>query len=277
MDVSTGADTAPSPSVYDGRIRIVDRDIVLDDISQLVEGGVEHITFADPDFFNGPHHGVRITKAMHDRWPSLTFDVTIKVEHLLRHDRLLPTLVDTGCLFVVSAFESVNDQILTILDKGHTAEDASRAVHRARAIGLDIRPTWLPFTPWTGLEDVIDIFSFIAAHDLIGLTDPVQMAIRLLVPPLSLLADHPDFLPHRRAYNDGALSYDWVAMDPEVDHLAADLARIAEERISDQPVETFMLMWKTVLASVGRSDELEAVLPPDSTERRPRLTESWFC
>ena len=137
----------PLPTVYDGRMRVVPLKTVLSDIEGLVEAGAGHITFADADFFNGPRHSLRIVGEMQRRWPHLTYDATIKVEHLRRHERELPLLAETGCLFVVSAFEILNNRILTILDKGHTAEDASYVVHAARQVGFEIRPTWLPFTP----------------------------------------------------------------------------------------------------------------------------------
>ena len=203
----------PLPTVYDGRIRIVPQDVVVADIQQLVSTGATHITFADPDFLNAPLHSLRVVEEMHDRWPELTYDATIKVEHLLRHAELIPRLVDSGCLFVVSAFETLNDEILRLLDKGHSAADAGSVVHLARSSGLDLRPTWLPFSPWTSIEDLLEMFAFIAGHDLIGGTDPVQMSIRLLVPANSLLADHPAFLPHRGRYDHEALGFTWAATD----------------------------------------------------------------
>ena len=42
----------------------------------------------------------RARQALHREWPDLTYDVTIKVEHLLRQADRLPILRETGCLFV---------------------------------------------------------------------------------------------------------------------------------------------------------------------------------
>ena len=47
---------------------------------------------AIPDFFNGPTHAMRIVEALHAAHPAVTYDVTIKVEHLLQHRDLLPRL-----------------------------------------------------------------------------------------------------------------------------------------------------------------------------------------
>ena len=106
--------------VYQGQFRVVQPEVVLADIAAQVAAGAEHITFGDPDFFNGPTHAMHIVDAMHAAHPRVTFDVTIKVEHLLQHRDLLPRLAASGCAFVTSAVESLDDRVLAFLDKGHT-------------------------------------------------------------------------------------------------------------------------------------------------------------
>src|SRR5688572_33277631 len=91
---------------------VVPVEVVLEDIDQQVAAGAAHITFGDPDFFNGPTHARKIVEALHREHPSLTYDAIIKVEHLLAHRELLPVLAKTGCLFVTSAVESVDDLVL---------------------------------------------------------------------------------------------------------------------------------------------------------------------
>ncbi len=110
----------PIVPVYDGTFRIVQREIVLEDIRRQVAAGAQHISFGDPDFFNGPAHALAIVQEMHREFPSLSYDATIKIEHLLNHAEHLPTLRDTGCLFVTSAVESVDDLVLDRLAKGHS-------------------------------------------------------------------------------------------------------------------------------------------------------------
>ena len=267
----------PLPAVYGGRFRIVAADTVLADIERLVAAGAGHITFGDADFFNGPRHSLRIVTEMHRRWPHLTYDATIKVEHLKQYDRDLPTLAETGCLFVVSAFETLNNRILSILDKGHTAGEASSVIHATRRVGFEVRPTWLPFTPWTCLQDIADIFSFIVSHDLVDLTDPVQLSIRLLVPRGSLLAEHPAFLPYRGDYDTSRAAYRWQAPDPRVETLAVELAGLAEEGTDQPPSTTFARMWRATLGATGHDPGLAGSIPQGATVGRPRLTEPWFC
>ena len=77
----------PVVPVYQGQFRVVQPEVVLEDIRRQVASGAEHITFGDPDFLNGPSHARRIVEQMHREFPALTYDATIKVEHLLQHQQ----------------------------------------------------------------------------------------------------------------------------------------------------------------------------------------------
>ena len=266
----------PVPVVYDGRVQRVDESAVLDDIAQLVAAGAQHITFGDPDFLNAPPHSRRIVRAMHERFPHLTFDCTVKVEHILRHGGLRhadvwPEFAAAGCVFVVSAFESVNDEILDRLDKGHTTVDAARAVRVLRDAGIDVRPSWMPFTPWTTPDDIVELLDFVHQHDLVGSVDPVQYTVRLLLPKGSLLLAHPDLAGSLGDWDDERSSFTWTATDPAVDELQLRLVSLVEEHTvaGTDDLETYAL----VRAAAGA--------PPvdlaSMTTGRPRLTETWFC
>jgi hypothetical protein len=264
----------PIPSVYDGRIRVVPLDHVLADIDQLVTAGAGHITFGDADFLNAPAHSLAILDRAHRIHPDITFDATIKVEHILRHADLWPSLSEQNLLFVVSAFESVDEATLEILDKGHTVDDMTTALELTRSAGVHIRPTWLPFMPWTHPDDVADIFEFIARHDLVGSTDPVQMSIRLLMPAGSLLEDRPEVTPHLRGYDIEALTWRWDFAHPDAEVLQKELEAIAVSA-SDCGQETLATLDEM---SVAVSRATGRPLPPfRSTTPAPRLTESWFC
>jgi hypothetical protein len=250
---------------------VVDEDAVLRDVAQLADRGATHITFGDPDFLNAPQHARRAVAAMHADHPELTFDCTVKVEHVLRHRDIWSEFAAAGCRFVVSAFESVDDTTLVRLDKGHTTADAADAVALLRGHGIDVRPSFLPFTPWTTRESVVALLDFVHAHDLVGSVDPVQYTIRLLLPQGSLLLAHPDLAPHLGAWDDARLTYRWRSADPAMDELQRELAALVEASVArdDDVVATYRL----VRAAVGAP-------PVDLTgcaTDRPRLTESWFC
>jgi len=262
----------PVPVVYDGRIRIVAADDVLHDVDQQVEAGARHVTFGDPDFLNGVHHSLRVARALHARHPDVTFDCTVKVEHILRYADVWPELAELGCLFVVSAFESTDAAVLHLLDKGHTVADEAAAVALLRAHGIEVRPTWLPFTPWTTVDSVRDLLRFVAAHDLVGNVDPVQYTIRLLVPKGSLLLDVPKVAGRFGPYDAELGAHPWTADDPAVDDLQVALTALVEGRLADGAsiAETFAAVCETCGVDPG-------LIPAGATEGRPRLTEPWFC
>ncbi|MGD2042935.1 MAG: radical SAM protein [Acidimicrobiia bacterium] len=264
----------PIPAVYDGRIRIVPRDDVLTDIENLVAAGAGHITFGDADFLNAPAHSLDILERAHAAHPEVTFDATVKVEHIVDHHDLWPRMAELNLLFVVSAFESVDDTTLEILDKGHTLSDMSRAIDVVRDAGIHIRPTWLPFLPWTEPNDIADMFHFIADNQLVGSTDPVQMSIKLLVPRGSLLEDHPAMSAHLTRYDESALTWMWDFADPETAVLHKELETIAAHGsdCGQEAAPTLEEMRDAVIRATGR--DLPAF--SDATPA-PRLTESWFC
>lgn len=269
----------PVPSIYDGRIRVVGPDVVLADIEQLVDQGARHITFGDPDFLNGVHHSLRVVRSMHERFPDLTFDCTTKVELILRHGHIWDELASAGCLFVVSALECVNDNTLEVLDKGHTTADAAEAVAVLRASGIEVRPSFLPFTPWTSLSDMVELVDFVAAHDLVANVDPVHYTIRLLVPEGSLLLHHPALAPHLGDYDPDRLSYRWTSADPRVDRLQTELAELVERGIAaGEPAGSlYLAVSRAVRRAAGEPADGGELIAAGSVEGRPRLTEPWFC
>jgi radical SAM superfamily enzyme YgiQ (UPF0313 family) len=285
----------PITPVYGGALRLVQRETVLADIAQQIEAGARHITFGDPDFLNAVPHSLAIVEALHARWPAVTYDATIKVEHLIEHAALLPRLRETGCIFVTSAFESCNDAILATLEKGHTRADMVAALAAAEAAGLPVRPTWVAFTPWTSMDDVIEMLDFIVEQGLTRHVQPVQYGLRLLLPPGSPLILRLRAEGRLGPFDPAGLTYTWRAEDPRVDALQAELAALAEaaadpagaagcdcaddscavaSQVEDAAI-TFARVRQTAHAAAGRPP------PPAWTPREPvlvpGLTESWFC
>ncbi|MDP8922468.1 MAG: CUAEP/CCAEP-tail radical SAM protein [Chloroflexota bacterium] len=274
----------PITPVYAGRLRIVGQDAVLDDIDQLVRLGAEHITFGDPDFFNGIRHSLRIVEALHAALPGVTFDATIKVEHILEHREHIPTLARNGCLFVVSAVEAVQDHILANFRKGHSAAAVVEALRITAAAGLPIRPTFVPFTPWTSRDDYLGLLDFIACHGLVRHVDPIQLAIRLLVPRGSSLVGTPAMAPHLGPFDPETFSYGWSHPDPRMDGLQAEVADRVEQavRAGEDASDTFAAVVALAEAAAGPDHRpvapvREPALVGTARSFVPRLTESWFC
>jgi hypothetical protein len=285
----------PVAAVYRGRSRVVPEEAVLADVEQLVAAGARHVSFSDPDFLNRPRHGLAVARAVHSSWPELTFDATVKVEHVIRHEALWPELAGLGLLFVVSAFESLDDSVLALLHKGHTAADEASALGILRRSGIETRPSWLPFTPWTTPEALGSILSFTAEQDLVFSTDAVQFSIRLLLPRGSLLLESPDPVlaaavaavgsasPTRPLFSpdEETGSVSWCSPDPRLDELALELARVAEHsaELEMDPAEAFTLVWETARSfGVPLPAEIPPpVVAPLTRGVRPRMSEAWFC
>jgi radical SAM superfamily enzyme YgiQ (UPF0313 family) len=268
----------PITPIYGGRFFAIPRDTVLADARAQVLAGARHITFGDPDFFNGPQHGLRIMRALKEEFPSLTFDTTIKVEHLIEHQRHVPELSALGCVFVVTAVESLSDRVLIKLKKGHTKASVDEALAILDASGIPMRPSLLPFTPWTTIEDYLELLTFFAERDLIEHVDPVHFSIRLLVPPGSALLDDPTSVEWLGELDEEAFTYRWQSPEPKLDPLQKEVAAIVERAAADQEPARFTLrrIWEAAHAAAGM-DTPSLPIPNKRRPTPPRLTESWFC
>jgi len=268
----------PLVPVYSGQFRIVSPEIVLADIRQQVQAGAEHITFGDPDFFNGITHALRIVDALHAEYPTLTYDVTIKVEHLLRHNEALTVLARTGCLFITSAVESLDDQVLLKLEKGHTRSDFFRALDRCANAGLTLQPTFVPFTPWTTRESYFDLLETIASRDLVASVPSIQLAIRLLIPSRSRLLELSEIATLVGDFDSDKLVYPWHHSDPRTDTLAEHISRIVAEaeKKRESRSQTFEQIWETA-AELQQTTHREFRHAASASRPAPYLSEPWYC
>lgn len=271
----------PIVPVYGGRFRAVPADVVLADVAQQVAAGARHITFGDPDFFNGPTHAETIVTRLARQHPGLTYDVTIKVEHLLAHRRLLPALHDTGCLFITSAVESTDDDVLQRLAKGHTRADFIEAAALCRAHHLHLTPTFVAFTPWTTMEMYWDLLQTVRALGLVANVPSVQWTIRLLIPDGSRLLELDDVRALVEPFDRTHLVYPWTHADPRVDDLQQRVARLAGRAQEAAPardrVELFEAIEQLARERLARPD-LDGGLPPPLVRAAvPYLDEPWYC
>ena len=266
----------PVVPVYDGRFKAIPAEVVLADITNQVESGAEHISFGDPDFLNGPTHALRVVSQLHQRFPQLSFDATIKVEHLLKHAGCLPQLAESGCLFVVSAVESVDDAVLERLDKGHSGADFELAARQLRDTGIAMSPTFVPFTPWTTLEGYVALLERLVALELVESVAPVQLAIRLLVPAGSRLLELDDFRASVGAFDATMLGHPWCHPQPAVDQLQQRIQALVEQaELSATPRRTtFQKIWNISHAALGRD---APDLPLNLGAAIPRHSEPWYC
>jgi len=269
----------PIVSVYKGVFRVVDREVVLADVRQQVAAGAQHLTFGDPDFFNGIGHAMAVVEALHREFPRLSYDVTIKIEHLLKHKRHLASLRDTGCLFVTSAVESVDDEVLRRLEKGHTRADFLEATRMFRELDLVVHATFVPFTPWTTLDGYVELLRVLRENDLVENVAPIQLAIRLLIPRGSRLLELDEIRHLVGPFDPSALVYPWRNPDPRVDTLGAEVEQIVSSG------EKHKLPRRTIFARIAKAAhqaagvEMEFAARPVLVSRAaiPYLNEPWYC
>ena len=268
----------PIVPVYDGQFRVVPVDVVLADIRAQVEQGATHITFGDPDFFNGPTHARRIVEALHRELPQITYDAIVKVEHLLAHRDLLPVLAGTGCLFITSAVESVDDEVLAKLEKGHTRADFVSAARLCGVAGVTLVPTFVAFTPWTTIDGYIDLLTVVDDTGLAANVAPVQWSIRLLVTWASRLLELADVAALVGPFDARTLTFPWVHPDPRVDELQRGVMELAGVKLAGSRGEAFAAVRELAYSARGSSRPLrnvDLVLP--SRASIPYMNEPWYC
>ena len=246
------------------------------DARQQIEMGAEHISFGDPDFLNGPTHARRIVNQLISEFPDMSWDATIKVEHLLKHSDLVRVFATQGCLLITTAVESIENKVLERLDKGHTAEDFTAALALTRSVGIHLAPTFVPFTPWTTLEGYRKLLETIVELNLVYSVAPVQLSIRLLLPEGSTLLESPDRQQWLRGFDAEMLGYNWVHPDQKVDQLQLKIqkwvGKAEQEEVSRR--ETFTRIWQLTHESLGVP---APELPEHLGAVAPHMTEPWYC
>jgi radical SAM superfamily enzyme YgiQ (UPF0313 family) len=267
----------PIVPVYNGVFRIVPREIVLEDVRRQVGAGAQHISFGDPDFFNGIGHAIPLVEAFHREFPDVTYDVTIKIEHLRKHEERLGTLKETGCLFVISAVESVNDVFLAALEKGHTRDDFMYVAARFRALGLTLHPTFVPFSPWTSVDNYLDLLRVLYDEQLMENVAPIQLGIRLLIPEGSRMLELEEIRKVIGPFDAQSLVYPWRHSASRVDALSETVQEIAAAADRDKLSRStaFERIW--IAAHRAAGIEAPALLSTQTARAVPFLSEPWYC
>ena len=260
----------PIVPVYGGTFRAIPIDVVMGDVRAQVAAGAEHLSFGDPDFFNGPTHARRIVEAVAKEFPRLTYDVTIKIEHILRHVDMLGLLRDTGCLMITSAVESIDDEVLVKLRKGHTRADFIDAVGLCKQAGVTLAPTFVPFTPWTTIGGYVDLLEQLDALELAEGVAPIQLAIRLLVTAESKLLELPDIRALLDPFDAESLTFPWRHPDPRVDDLQRAVMQIVGGASHASRGDTFDRILTLATGSEDRPARAKGAMPP-------YMTEGWYC
>lgn len=267
----------PVVPVYRGMFRVIPVDVAMADVRQQVASGAQHISFGDPDFFNGPTHALKLVQALHAEFPDISYDATIKIQHLIDHAEILPVLKTTGCLFITAAVESVDDRVLELLAKNHTNDDFARAVALCRAAGIALAPTFVAFTPWTTLEGYVALLERLLELDLVESVPPIQLAIRLLIPQGSFLLDLPGFQASIGQFDPKLLGFPWKNPDARVDRLQLAVQELVAQAEAQglHRREIFTRIWELAHQALGVP--APALAASGMGAPIPRLSEPWYC
>ena len=264
----------PVPIQFHGSFKTFGEEKIMQDVSNQVEDGAKHISFNDPDFFNGPKHAIKILELLNNKHPEITYDSTIKVEHILKYPQYFQELKELNMLFVISAFETTNDKVLNILKKNHTADDLKRAVELSLSNSIDIRPTWMPFTPWTEVKDFVNIINLIENYKLRETVAPIQLTIKLLIPKNSLILSSNEIEPYIGVFDPTSFSYQWTYKNPEIDKLQKQLFEYVLNNESIDEYEQYLGLVDIVQSHTGVS----LIRHSEYVKRSvPKLSETWFC
>ncbi len=270
----------PIVPVYNGVFRIVQPEVVKEDVRRQIAAGARHITFGDADFFNGPGHAIPMVRWLHEEFPGVTYDATIKIEHLKKHHEMLGALAETRCLFVTSAVESIDDVVLGKLDKGHTREDFVEVLRACGEAGLAIQPTFVAFHPWTTLASYCELLEFLREHKLVESVAPIQLAIRLLIPAGSRLMELEEARGLVGEFEREGLAYPWAHRDARVDEFQKEVASLVSEGecAGFGRTQIFQRIEKRAREVAGLKalavNPLQILGSPVGV---PHLTEAWYC
>jgi radical SAM superfamily enzyme YgiQ (UPF0313 family) len=264
----------PIVPVYQGQFRVVPLDVVMEDVRGQVAAGAQHISFADPDFLNGPTHARHLVERFHAEWPDVSYDVTIKIEHLLSHSDMLPVLRDTGCLFITSAVEAIDDVVLGHLIKGHTRADFIKVASLCREAGVTLGPTFVPFTPWTTLAGYVELLDVLEDLDFVEQVAPIQLAIRLLVTSESPLLELSDIRAVVAPFDPASLTWPWRHQDPAVDALQVAVMRLVGGASGSPRADVFRAISALAREHAGLRPKVGLVSRGTPV---PCVSEPWYC
>lgn len=264
----------PVPIEFNGSFKTFGIEKITQDVANQVEAGAKHISFNDPDFFNGPKHALKILELLNTQHPDITYDSTIKVEHILKYPEYFRELKDLNMLFVISAFETTNDLVLEILKKNHTYKDLRDAVEVSIKNNIDIRPTWMPFSPWTEIDDLTNIITLIEDYKLRETVDPIQLTIKLLIPKNSLILNRPEIKEYLLDYDPASFSYSWNYKNTALDNIQNELFTYVLQNESADEYRQYLGLVKILEKHSGKS-----LLSTEKYNQRvvPKLSETWFC
>lgn len=216
-------------AAYGGKVLLIPEDLIVEDVGNLVKGGMTHLTFIDADFFNAKHHGIKILRRLHTEFPELTYDFTTRVDHIRENKEYIREMEGLGVRFITSALEFPSQVVLDAVAKQASLEDIEGAVAFMRSTEIKLNPTFIMFNPWISLEDLMRFRTFVESNELDEIIDPVQYETRLYLYKGSPLLQLPSV--QGLVLTEREFHYDWKHPDPLVDELYEQVVTPSEEGV----------------------------------------------
>ncbi|MGI9489275.1 MAG: arsinothricin biosynthesis radical SAM protein ArsL [Geminicoccaceae bacterium] len=204
-------------AAYDGKVILSSEDIVVRDVANLVDQGMEHLTFIDADFFNAKRYAMNMLRSLHKEFPSITYDLTTRVDHILENPDFVDEMADLNVRVITSALEFPSQTVLDQVYKEMTVPMIEEAIASIGKSGIILNPTFIMFNPWVGLEDIAKFHDFVTRNGLEELIDPIQYETRLHLYKGSPLLLNPTI--QNLELTEQEFHIDWKHPDPLVDEL----------------------------------------------------------
>ncbi len=204
-------------SAYEGKVVLGDVRQVLNDVDILIDMGMEHLTFIDAEFFNAKRRSFETLTLIHKRHPSLTYDFTTRVDHILEVRDELRGLYNQGVRVITSALEFPKNEVLKQVRKEVNVSDLKTAVRLVQNSGIVLNPTFIMFNPWVGLEDISNFNEFLVETNMENSVDPIQYETRLHLYKGSPLLENQTIRALKMEEHE--FYYDWTHPDERVDEL----------------------------------------------------------
>ncbi|CAM4439515.1 arsinothricin biosynthesis radical SAM protein ArsL [Paenibacillus tarimensis] len=216
-------------AAYDGKVLLVPEHVVLEDVRNLMAGGMTHLTFIDADFFNAKYHGIKLLRQIHQEFPQLTFDFTTRVDHILENKEALAEMKQLGLKFITSALEFPSELVLDAVAKETSVSDIEQAIQFLRDTGIMLNPTFIMFNPWTNIDDLTSFRTFVEDNQLNDIIDPIQYETRLYLYKGSPLLRQSSI--QSLELTEHEFHYEWKHPNPEIDELFAEIVTVPEDGI----------------------------------------------
>ncbi len=148
---------------------------VVDEIEEALALGYDRISFADDVFTLNRRRVISICDEITRRRLRFSWECLGRVDSL--DDETARAMRDAGCFRIFFGIESGNDEVLRLMKKQITTDQARSAVEAAHRAGLQVGAFFILFYPGDSDDTVLDTLRFAGSLplDYLGLTMPYPL------------------------------------------------------------------------------------------------------